>query len=80
MPTRSRSGAGGATIGAGPTVVNVQQANGPAGQSLIVGHDGYLAGYGLTHVRRLNLSADGRALVGEDTLGAMGDADRKSVV
>ncbi|PKQ13845.1 MAG: heparinase [Alphaproteobacteria bacterium HGW-Alphaproteobacteria-1] len=32
------------------------------------GHDGYLRSHGLTHARRLDLAADGRALVGEDML------------
>ena len=60
-----------------PVTVNAQQVTGPSGPSLIVGHDGFVASHGLTHVRRLNLSFDGRALVGEDTLGAMTPADRK---
>lgn len=40
-------------------------------------HDGYLAGHGLTHVRTLDLSADGRALSGEDMLLAVEEADRR---
>ncbi len=60
-----------------PVAVNAQQAAGPSGISLIAGQDGYVNSHGLTHVRRLNLSADGRTLVGEDTLGAMTDPDRK---
>ncbi|MGI3211570.1 heparinase II/III family protein [Roseovarius tibetensis] len=40
-------------------------------------HDGYLRGHGLTHVRKLDLAADGRALVGEDLLLAVEDADRQ---
>jgi len=60
-----------------PRTVNAQQVTGPSGTSLIVGHDGYVPSHGLTHVRRMNLSFDGRSLVGEDTLGAMNPADRK---
>lgn len=60
-----------------PGTVNAQQVTGPSGTSLIVGHDGFVTSHGLTHVRRLNLSFDGRSLVGEDTLGAMTPADRK---
>ena len=41
------------------------------------GHDGYVPAYGLTHVRRLDLSADGRALSGEDTLMAIEAADKR---
>lgn len=40
------------------------------GTGLVLSHDGYAASHGLQHVRRLELSADGRALSGEDMLGA----------
>jgi uncharacterized heparinase superfamily protein len=40
-------------------------------------HDGYLRGHGMTHVRKLDLSADGRALAGEDMLIAVEEADRR---
>lgn len=39
--------------------------------SLLVSHDGYVPTHGLTHVRRLDLSADGRALIGTDSLAAL---------
>lgn len=39
-------------------------------------HDGYLRGHGLTHVRNLDLSTDGRTLAGEDMLLAVEEADR----
>ncbi|MFP4044972.1 MAG: heparinase II/III family protein [Rhodosalinus sp.] len=41
------------------------------------GHDGYLAEFGLTHARVLELSADGRALAGEDLLLALEEADKR---
>jgi uncharacterized heparinase superfamily protein len=44
---------------------------------LTAGHDGWLRSHGLTHVRRLALSGDGRLLSGEDTLAAVQEADRK---
>ncbi len=44
---------------------------------LTAGHDGWLRSHGLTHVRRLALSGDGRMLSGEDTLAAVQEADRK---
>ena len=47
------------------------------GARLIFGHNGYVATHGLTHVRELELTLDGRVLAGEDTLGAMTAADRK---
>ncbi len=37
-------------------------------------HDGYKPGFGLTHARTLDLSTDGRALVGEDMLLALDDS------
>jgi uncharacterized heparinase superfamily protein len=40
------------------------------GTGLVLSHDGYAASHGLQHIRRLELSADGRALGGEDMLGA----------
>jgi uncharacterized heparinase superfamily protein len=47
------------------------------GQRLLVGHNGYAPSHGMTHVRQLSLSLDGRTLEGEDTLGAMTAADRR---
>jgi uncharacterized heparinase superfamily protein len=45
---------------------------------LLVGHDGYVASHGLTHVRQLTLTRDGRELTGEDTLGALTETDRRT--
>lgn len=39
------------------------------------GHDGWRAGYGLTHARTLELSQDGRALVGTDLLTTLSETD-----
>ena len=47
------------------------------GERLLVGHNGYAATHGMTHVRQLTLSVDGRTLSGEDTLGAMTAGDRR---
>jgi len=41
------------------------------------GHDGYLRSFGLTHVRCLDLTFDGRGLAGEDMLLAVEDADKR---
>jgi uncharacterized heparinase superfamily protein len=59
-----------------PDEVRVQQSAGPEGLSLLASHNGYVATHGLTHVRRLDLSLDGRALQGDDTLGALSEDDR----
>ena len=47
------------------------------GTRLVVGHDGYVASHGLTHVRTLHLGFDGRSLRGEDALIAMAPTDRR---
>lgn len=39
-------------------------------------HDGYVADFGLTHSRVLELSFNGRGVVGEDTLGCQSENDR----
>lgn len=41
------------------------------------GHDGYRESHGLTHVRELDLSQDGRVLIGEDTLMTLTDPDKQ---
>ena len=35
---------------------------------MLFGHDGYVETHGMTHIRELDLSADGRELTGHDTL------------
>ncbi|WP_068119348.1 heparinase II/III family protein [Tropicimonas marinistellae] len=62
-----------------PTDVRVQPSSGPRAVRLLVGHDGYASTHGLTHVRQLTLTRDGRELMGEDTLGALTDADRRTL-
>lgn len=59
-----------------PTDVRARMVQGDAGQSLMLGHNGYQRTHGLSHVRKLELSSDGRSFSGSDTLGAMNAADR----
>lgn len=40
------------------------------------GHDGYVPDYGLTHVRRIEMTFDGRGIAGEDMLLALEDAEK----
>lgn len=47
------------------------------GLRVLAGHNGYAPTHGLTHLRELFLSRDGRILTGEDTLGAMTGQDRR---
>jgi uncharacterized heparinase superfamily protein len=60
----------------GPKDVRVQQSQGLDGTSLLATHDGYTATHGLIHVRRLDVSIDGKSINGEDTLGALSEGDR----
>ncbi|WP_210877473.1 heparinase II/III family protein [Roseovarius autotrophicus] len=59
-----------------PRDVPAQIVQAPDGLGFEGAHDGYLRGHGLTHARRLDLSADGRALVGEDMLLSLDEADK----
>ena len=47
----------------------------PDGTRLATAHDGYRRSHGLTHVRTLDMTADGRALVGEDLLTTLDQSD-----
>jgi len=47
------------------------------GLALVYSHDGYAGSHGLTHVRRLELSRDGRALSGSDMLLCVDGAQRQ---
>lgn len=61
----------------GPEDVRVQYLMEEGSQGVIIGHDGYREKHGLTHIRKIELSNDGRAIVGEDTLAAIEKPDRK---
>jgi uncharacterized heparinase superfamily protein len=66
-----------AALVGGPQNVWFEFDDSAEGHRLLAGHDGYAPAFGLTHVRQLSLSGDGRTLAGEDTLGAMTAQDRK---
>lgn len=57
-----------------PHHVPVELSTAPDGLCFEGGHDGYVRTHGLTHARRLELTSDGRALVGEDMLMALDEA------
>lgn len=61
-----------------PDQVWLQSDQGLEGPHVLAGHNGYGATHGMTHLRDLHLSMDGRILSGEDTLGAMSGPDRKT--
>lgn len=57
--------------------IPARMTQGPDGHALLIGHTGWAATHGLTHMRGLELSPDGRALMGQDTLGALTGAERR---
>ena len=61
-----------------PRDVRVQYLTEDGENGVIVGHDGYRAARGLTHIRQVSLSHNGRDLQGEDTLAAIEDSDQRS--
>ena len=60
-----------------PTDVPVEISTLADGTCFQGGHNGYVAGFGLTHARTLELTYDGRAVAGEDMLLAMDDAEKR---
>ena len=59
----------------GPKDVQSEYSTLGDGSRLSTAHDGYRTSHGLTHVRTLDLSQDGRALAGEDLLTILDEAD-----
>ncbi|WP_116085513.1 heparinase II/III family protein [Tropicimonas sp. IMCC34011] len=74
--SRLAAGSAGDELRHRPGEVRLQRGGTAGEQKIVAGHDGYIATHGLTHVRTLVLSRDGRTLTGEDTLGALSEADR----
>ncbi|MCK0167863.1 heparinase II/III family protein [Jannaschia sp. S6380] len=60
-----------------PRKVQWQRSASRRASTLIASHDGYGPSHGLTHLRRLVLSTDGRVLEGEDSLRAVTGADKE---
>ncbi len=60
-----------------PKTVPVQLSSANDGTRFEGGHDGFEATHGLTHARTLELTFDGRGMVGEDLLLAMKDANKR---
>ncbi|WP_116091577.1 heparinase II/III family protein [Sphingomonas crusticola] len=55
-------------MGRGVTEVEMTRSDGAEASRIEAAHDGYVKRFGFSHVRRLSLTADGRALDGEDRL------------
>ncbi|SHJ55005.1 Uncharacterized conserved protein, heparinase superfamily [Palleronia salina] len=58
-----------------PRDVRMERRRSDRSTGLIAGHDGYVADFGLTHVRQLYLDTNGRALRGEDVLATVEQSD-----
>jgi uncharacterized heparinase superfamily protein len=60
-----------------PKQVPLERVVGVGTNGVVAAHDGYVATYGLTHMRKLELNVSGRELSGEDTLAAVTEADQE---
>ncbi|AJE45159.1 heparinase II/III family protein [Celeribacter indicus] len=54
-----------------PTEVRLELRRSEDGGGFVAGHDGYVPTHGLTHIRQIELSRDGRGIAGEDTLATI---------
>ena len=61
----------------GPTFVPVEIGAMSDGTKFQGGHNGYVAGFGLTHARTIELTHDGRAVAGEDMLLALEESEKR---
>ncbi len=60
-----------------PNDVRFERIEVEGGTRLVVGHNGYLASHGLTHVRTMHIGFEGRELRGEDVLLAIEPAEKR---
>ncbi|MEP3348132.1 MAG: heparinase II/III family protein [Litoreibacter sp.] len=60
----------------GPSRVTEQRETNDDASQIIASHDSYAKEYGLTHVRKMEVSSDGRRVTGEDSLAALSDPNR----
>jgi uncharacterized heparinase superfamily protein len=60
-----------------PRHVPIEISSAPDGVRFEGGHDGYVPTHGLTHARILEMTFDGRGMVGEDMLAALDDPAKK---
>ena len=76
-PVRKLAGVERALLAETPRDVRLQKLAEERSTGLVGGHDGYVPSHGLSHMRRIDLSHDGRQLAGEDTLAAISEAEQK---
>ncbi|RVT83522.1 heparinase [Rhodobacteraceae bacterium CCMM004] len=60
-----------------PRDVRIERRHTRRSTGLIAGHDGYRRTHGLTHVRQIHLSDDGRGIKGEDVLATIERSDER---
>ncbi|WP_300515552.1 heparinase II/III family protein [Aliiroseovarius sp.] len=60
-----------------PGDVRIQQVSDDGVSGFVAGHDGYVGVNGLTHIRRIELTVDGRDIHGEDTVAAISDEEQR---
>lgn len=60
-----------------PRDVRLERRETDQSSGVLAGHDGYLATHGLTHVRQIYLSVDGRGVQGEDVLASIEKEDER---
>jgi uncharacterized heparinase superfamily protein len=75
-PTERVGGSARALLVECPRDVRLQTLAEGGSTGLVAGHDGYLRSHGLHHIRRIDLSVDGREVAGEDTLAAISEAEQ----
>lgn len=60
-----------------PTDVRLERRVSDDGGGFVAAHNGYTRTHGLTHIRQIELSKDGRGIAGEDTLATITGADEQ---
>ncbi|RPE64880.1 putative heparinase superfamily protein [Pacificibacter maritimus] len=60
-----------------PRDVRLEMRSSDLDVGFVAAHDGYLSTHGLTHIRQIDLSADGRGIAGEDTLATITRANEQ---
>ncbi len=64
-------------LASGPREVPVKMSQASDGLRFEGGHDGYVARFGLTHARTIEMTFDGRGVAGEDMLLALAETDKR---
>ena len=60
-----------------PAHVNARELADEGLTGIVAGHDGYVPSHGLGYMRRIEMSADGRMITGEETLAAISDDEQQ---